>query len=74
MILCQFYRCFVAFVKCGAEPQPVYSTNPQQSSREEAMAVGSSFSPRRSHSLRYPCKTPLHTERRTLSLVVHYTP
>lgn len=74
MISCQFYRCFVAFVKCGAEPQPAYSTNPQQSSREDAVAASSSLSPRRALSLRHPCKTPLHTERRTLSLVVHYTP
>lgn len=65
----------MAFVKCGAEPQSVFSTNPPQSSREEAVAaVGSSLGPRRSVSLRHPYKGPLRMERRTLSLVVHYKP
>ncbi|XP_041931494.1 teleost multiple tissue opsin 3a [Alosa sapidissima] len=70
----QFYRCFLAFVRCSADPQSVHSFHPPQSSREEAVAVGSSLTHRRSLSLRHPSRTPLSMERRTLSLVVHYTP
>uniref|UniRef100_A0A4W5K7B8 Teleost multiple tissue opsin 3a n=1 Tax=Hucho hucho TaxID=62062 RepID=A0A4W5K7B8_9TELE len=33
-VILDFYRCFVAFVRCRGEPQSVYGFNTQQSSRE----------------------------------------
>ncbi|XP_007238987.3 teleost multiple tissue opsin 3a [Astyanax mexicanus] len=62
----QFYRCFIAFVKCGAEPS-IQTLNPPHNSKEEAPA--SSFCRPWSHSKLSPAR-----ECRTLSLVVHYTP
>ncbi|KAL2077188.1 hypothetical protein ACEWY4_026692 [Coilia grayii] len=70
----QFYRCFVAFMNCSAEPQSINLFHLQASSREEALAAGSSPGHRKSLSLRRHSRTPLRTERRALSLVVHYTP
>lgn len=42
--VCQFYRCFVAFVRCRGEPQSVYGFNTQQSSREENTTPGTPLS------------------------------
>ncbi|KAM3867021.1 teleost multiple tissue opsin 3a [Diretmus argenteus] len=85
----QFYRCFVAFMKCSDDPQAVHGINTQQSSREEHPTPGTRFSrPFPVHkraslcylqpqTLRSPGNTHLfgpQKERRTLSLVVHYTP
>ncbi|XP_071374311.1 teleost multiple tissue opsin 3a [Centroberyx affinis] len=84
----QFYRCFVAFLKCSGEPQSVHGINTHQSSREEHPTPWTQFSRllpvhrRTSLSslqpqiLRSPGNTPLcgPQKDRTLSLVVHYTP
>ncbi|XP_070958991.1 teleost multiple tissue opsin 3a [Oncorhynchus clarkii lewisi] len=85
----QFYRCFVAFVRCRGEPQSVYGFNTQQSSREENATPGKplscpSLAPKQpslcsphTESYRSPSNAPLcglRRERRTMSLVVHYTP
>ncbi|XP_062332985.1 teleost multiple tissue opsin 3a isoform X1 [Osmerus eperlanus] len=84
----QFYRCFLAFIRCSGEPKPVSGFNTQQSSKEEHPTPLTPFSRSslthkhpsqgspRAHSLRSPRKPPypLRREHRTLSLVVHYNP
>ncbi|XP_066505492.1 teleost multiple tissue opsin 3a [Hoplias malabaricus] len=71
----QFYRCFVAFVKCEEEPS-THTLNLPHNSREEAAA--SCICPTCTESawrlsLRGHCKLTSEREHHTLSLVVHYT-
>ncbi|KAJ8347917.1 hypothetical protein SKAU_G00265060 [Synaphobranchus kaupii] len=77
----QFYRCFVALMKCGAEPHPSHALNTQPSSRvEERLANSVPLSVLR------PGTSPNHSgthygtqigkmQRENCALaVVHYTP
>ncbi|XP_036404466.1 teleost multiple tissue opsin 3a [Megalops cyprinoides] len=79
----QFYRCFVAFMKCGADPQSCHTLNTQQSSRaEDQPANGTHLHPLEPGAL--PEMQPLgpgtpagpraEQEQRILTLVVHYSP
>ncbi|XP_030621423.1 teleost multiple tissue opsin 3a [Chanos chanos] len=77
----QFYRCFVAFVKCGAEPQSIHTLQPQQSSRDGNPTLCTCKPTEQTLHTPTPSHTHSHThpeqqqkETRALSLVVHYTP
>ncbi|KAJ8407196.1 hypothetical protein AAFF_G00288720 [Aldrovandia affinis] len=65
----QFYRCFVAFVKCRAEPQSNHTLNTQQSSRADDHAANSIHL----HPSPAP-RAPVGQEQCTLILMVQYTP
>ncbi|XP_048032933.1 teleost multiple tissue opsin 3a isoform X1 [Megalobrama amblycephala] len=65
----QFYRCFLAFLKCQEEPS-IHGQNPQHSSKEDPHALRPCDGP----SLHRNIKGPQNKEQHTLSLVVHYTP
>ncbi|XP_067312689.1 teleost multiple tissue opsin 3a [Pseudorasbora parva] len=65
----QFYRCFLAFLKCQGEPS-IHGPNPQHSSKEDPHALR----PCDGHSLHRNIKGPQNKEQHTRSLVVHYTP
>ncbi|KAG7465113.1 hypothetical protein MATL_G00172720 [Megalops atlanticus] len=79
----QFYRCFVAFLKCGPDPQSCHTLNTQQSSRaEDQPANGTHLHPLEPGAL--PEMQPLGPgtpagpqagqEQRILTLMVHYSP
>ncbi|XP_064206708.1 pinopsin-like [Anguilla rostrata] len=78
----QFYRCFMAFIKCGAEPDPSHILNTQPSSRmEEHLANRVPLSLLRSDTPPNNLGTPygtqigaMHRENCALVLVAHYTP
>ena len=81
---CQFYRCFVAFVKCQTDPQSSHIFNTQQSSRAEDhlptnglhlhAAKPEALPDRQAFGPGAPAASQIQQEHRTLILVVHYTP
>ncbi|KAJ8390556.1 hypothetical protein AAFF_G00101620 [Aldrovandia affinis] len=81
-LLSQFYRCFVALVKCGTVPHPNHTFNTQPSSgAEEQLANGIPLSqlepdtpPRRSGPPYGTQIGAMEREKRAWVLVVHYTP
>ncbi|XP_061091799.1 opsin-3-like [Conger conger] len=75
----QFYRCFVAFVKCQTDPQSSHTFNTQQSSRAEDHQHPDSvhLHPAKPVALpdtRAPASSQIRQECRTMILVVHYAP
>ncbi|KAK2891190.1 hypothetical protein QQF64_007402 [Cirrhinus molitorella] len=65
----QFYRCFLAFLKCQGDPS-INTQNPQHSSKEDPHALKPCDRP----SWHCTVKGSQKKEQHTLALVVHYTP
>ncbi|XP_055034631.2 teleost multiple tissue opsin 3a [Misgurnus anguillicaudatus] len=65
----QFYRCFIAFLKCE-EAASIQNQNPHQSSKDDPNAP----QPCDGHLWKHSFRGIQMKEQHTLSLVVHYTP